>query len=163
MEWYTENVFKSIILFRIFPQWTEPYVAQVVPYVWMVRYQAAGTVLGDEKLDNLLRLMDNVATGIDGKPDELAGRTLVLTLASSHTISMPVCQALFQMCEHPQYIFELREEVRDVVEGEFEVAFSKIDGVARRFQRKIHQSTDGLGIFVLLDVPRNPQLSVLEG
>lgn len=118
--------------------------------------QAADTVLSDETFDNLLQLMDNAATG----SDKLAGRPLVLTFASSHTTSIAVCQTLFQICEHPEYIFELREEVRDVVEGDFKVAFSKIDGAARRFQREIHQSTDGLDIFVLLDVPSRTPNSV---
>ena len=29
---------------------------------------------------------------------------------------MAACQALFQMCEHPEYSPELREEVRSVIE-----------------------------------------------
>lgn len=128
-------MFKSIILLRIFPQWVKPYVAEFVPYVWLVRYhlyrvktilepliakrrrqQAAGTLLRDEKFDNLLQFMDNAASGNDAKPGKLAVRTLILTLASSHTTSMVACQALFQMCEHPEYIPELRDEVRGVIE-----------------------------------------------
>ena len=108
-----------------------------MPYVWLVRWhlyqaqkalkplittrreeRAAGTLVRDEKIDNLLQLMDDEATGIDARPDKLAGRTLVLTLASSHTTSMAACQALFQLCEHPEYISELREEVRNVVEDD---------------------------------------------
>ena len=132
---YTENAFKSIILLRMFPQWMKPYVAETVPYVWLVRWhlyrakavlepliakrrrvKAAGTFFRDSKFDNLLQFMDDAATGIDGRPEKLAGRTLILTLASSHTTSMAACQALFQMCENPKYISELREEVRSVVE-----------------------------------------------
>lgn len=113
----------------------KPYVAEFVPYVWLVRYhlykaktvllpliakhrkeKAAGTLIRHEKFDNLLQFMENAATGTDSRPDKLAGRTLVLTLASSHTTSMATCQALFQMCEHPEYVPELREEVRRVVE-----------------------------------------------
>ena len=60
--------------------------------------------------------MDNAATGTDVRPDNLAGRTLVLSLASSHTTSMAACQALYQMCEHPEHVPDLREEVRRVVE-----------------------------------------------
>ncbi|CAF9916908.1 MAG: hypothetical protein ALECFALPRED_010907 [Alectoria fallacina] len=132
---YTENAFKSIILLRIFPQWAKLYAAQFIPYVWLVRYhlykaktvlepliakrrreQAAGTLVRDEKFDNLLQFMDNAASGMDARPEKLAGRTLILTLASSHTTSMAACQALFQMCEHPEYIPELREEVEMVIE-----------------------------------------------
>ena len=106
-----------------------------MPYVWLVRYhlyraktvlepliakrrkeQAAGTLVRDQKFDNLLQFMDDAATGVDARPEKLAGRTLILTLASSHTTSMAACQAVFQMCEHPEYIPELREEVQRVVE-----------------------------------------------
>ncbi|KAF6220525.1 hypothetical protein HO133_002958 [Letharia lupina] len=132
---YAANAFKSIILLRVFPQWMKVYVAQFVPYVWMVRWhlyrakavlepliakrrkqEAAGTLMRDEKFDNLLQFMDDAATGVDARPAKLAERTLVLTLASSHTTSMAACQALFQMCEYPEYIPELREEVRRAVE-----------------------------------------------
>ena len=74
------------------------YVAQFVPYVWMVRWhlyrakavlepliakrrkqEAAGTLMRDEKFDNLLHFMDDAATGVDARPAKLAERTLVLT------------------------------------------------------------------------------------
>lgn len=119
----------------MFPQWAKPYVAEFVPYVWLVRWHlyrartvlepliakrrkedAAGTLFRDDKFDNLLQFMSDAAKGVDAQPDKLAGRTLILTLAASHTTSMAACQALFQMCEHPEYLSELREEVRSVVE-----------------------------------------------
>lgn len=50
--------------------------------------QAAGTLVCDEKFDDLIQFMDNAATGIDARPEKLAVRTLILTLASSHTTSM---------------------------------------------------------------------------
>ena len=118
----------------MFPQWTKRYIAELIPYVWMVRWhlykakavlepliakrrqeQAAEVLLRDEKFDNLLQFMDDVAIGTDARPDKLAGRTLILTLASSHTTSMAACQAIFQMCEFPDYIGVLREEVQKVV------------------------------------------------
>lgn len=118
----------------MFPSWLKPLVAEFVPYVWMVRWhlyraktvlepliaerrkeRVVGVANGNRNFDNLLHFMDEEATGIDAKPSKLAGRTLILTLASSHTTSMAACQALFQMCEHPEYIPELREEVRRVV------------------------------------------------
>lgn len=134
-EGYTENALKSIILLRIFPQWMKPYMAQCVPYVWLVRYhlyrarmalepliakrrqlQAAGRFARREVFDNLLQFMDDEAVGVDARPDKLAGRTLILTLASSHTTSMAACQALFQMCQNPEYIPELRVEVQRIIE-----------------------------------------------
>lgn len=78
--------------------------------------KAAGTLFRDAKFDNLLQFMIDAATGVDARLVSLAKRTLVLTLASSHTTSMAACQALFQMCEYPEYIPELRQEVRRVLE-----------------------------------------------
>lgn len=45
--------------------------------------QAARTLVRDNKFDNLLQFMDDEATGTDARPEKLAGRTLILTLASS--------------------------------------------------------------------------------
>ena len=59
--------------------------------------------------------MDDEATGTDARPEKLAGRTLILTLAASHSTSMAACQALFQMWQYPEYFSELREEVTRVV------------------------------------------------
>ena len=68
------------------------------------------------KFTNLLQLMDDNAQATDTDPEKLTRRTLVLTLASSHTTSMAACQALFALCEHPEYITILREEVKAAVE-----------------------------------------------
>lgn len=103
---YTENAFNPIMLLRVFPQWAKPYVAELVPYVWLVRWHlfrartvlepliakrrkddAAGTLFRGANFDNLLQFMDDAATGINAKPDKLAGRTLILTLTSSAPIS----------------------------------------------------------------------------
>ena len=59
--------------------------------------------------------MDDAAIGIDTRPDSLASRTLVLTLAASHNTSIAAYQTFFQMCEHPEYIKELREEICSIV------------------------------------------------
>ena len=111
------------------------FVAPFIPYTWMVSYhlrsakrlliplidqrrqaRANGALPMDTKFDNLLQFMDDAATGTDARPEKLAGRTLILTLASSHTTSMAACQALFQMCEFPEYIDILRREVQDVLQ-----------------------------------------------
>ncbi|KAL8673743.1 MAG: hypothetical protein Q9168_001850 [Polycauliona sp. 1 TL-2023] len=132
---FTHNTFVSIVILRMFPQWLKPYVAPLLPSVWLVKYhlykarrvlepliskrrkdRAAGIPAGGQKFDDMLHFMDNEATGADARPDKLSARALVLTLASAHTTSMAACQALFQMCEHPEYIPELREEVRKAVE-----------------------------------------------
>ena len=91
--------------------------AVLEPLIAKRRKDRAASVLNrDSKFDNLLQFMDDAAIGAEARPDKLAGRTLILTLASSHTTSMAACQALFQMCEYPEYLPELREEVRTVVE-----------------------------------------------
>ena len=79
----------------MFPQWINPYVAETVPYVWLVKWhlysakavlepliarrrkaQATGTFIRDSKYDNLLQFMDEAATGIDGRPDKLKNADL---------------------------------------------------------------------------------------
>ena len=133
---YTESVFRAIIFLRLFPAWLKPVAAMINVPSWRVLYHLrksrrlliplilrrrmtkATCKTGQEglKFTNLLQLMDDNAQGPDANPESLTRRTLVLTLASSHTTSMAACQALFALCEYPEYISILREEVQAVIE-----------------------------------------------
>ena len=131
---YTENAFKTIIFLRVFPQWMRPFVSVPLIYSWKVLYhlhnarklliplvlqrreaKARGEHQADLKFTNLLEIMDEEAKGADQDPDKLVRRTLVLTLASSHTTSMAACQALFELCLRPEYTKPLRDEVQSVL------------------------------------------------
>ena len=139
---YTENAFLTIIIMRLIPSWLKHIVSFFVPSSWMISYYfyhakkvllpviakrseeiATGArALGNSQptdnleLDNFLQMMMDEATGTDTDPEGLAQRVLSLTLASNHTTTMALTQAFYDMCAHPEYIAELREEVQQAVE-----------------------------------------------
>ncbi|KAF2185204.1 putative cytochrome P450 monooxygenase [Zopfia rhizophila CBS 207.26] len=128
---YTENAFRTIIFLRIFPDWMKPVVALVNPFAYRVnaalrnakrliiplinerrrKQRDAANGPGYEKPNDLLQWMMDRANGADGRPDKLAHRLLILTLAAVHTTSMAATQTLFDLCVHPEYIEPLREEL----------------------------------------------------
>ena len=60
----------------------------------------------------------NEANERDGKPEKLAHRELVITLASIHTSTMAAIHTFYDIYAHPEYIQPLREEVVNCVEEE---------------------------------------------
>jgi cytochrome P450 len=133
---YTENAFRTIIFLRIFPDWIKPAVALVNPFAYRVssalrnakrlvipvierrfkEQQVGSSSAEQEKPEDLLQWMMDRAEGVDGRPDKLAHRLLILTLASVHTTSMAATQALYDLCVHPEYVEPLRKELVDAME-----------------------------------------------
>ena len=134
---YTDNVFKSIIFLRLFPPWLKPLMSYFNGPSWQTMHflrkarkilvprilaQRAAEEAGHDndekpklKFDNLLQSMNDNAVGNERIPTKLAQRTLILTLASSHTTSMATCQALFDICDRPEYIPSLRTEIEQAM------------------------------------------------
>lgn len=67
----------------------------------------------DEKHDDFLQWMmeDPNLSSSDGRPDKLAHRQLILSLAAIHTTSMAATHALYDLCAHPEYLEPLRDEL----------------------------------------------------
>ena len=59
--------------------------------------------------------MDEAGDGPDSDPITLAQRVLSLTLASNHTTTMALTEAIYDLCAHPEYIEELRQEALQAV------------------------------------------------
>lgn len=130
---YTENAFRTIIFLRIFPDWIKPAVAFVNPFAYRVssalrnakrlvipvierRLKEQSLDAEQERPDDLLQWMMDRAEGSDARPEKLAHRLLILTLASVHTTSMAATQALYDLCVHPEYVEPLRQELLDAME-----------------------------------------------
>ncbi|KAL1981482.1 hypothetical protein VTN96DRAFT_2511 [Rasamsonia emersonii] len=155
---YTENAFKTIIILRIFPDWAKPVVSLLIPFSYKVtwalkkaqriivplilkRREAEKNNPNYEKPEDFLQYMMDGANEFDGRPDKLAHRLLILTLAAVHTTSMAATQTLFDLCAHPEYIEPLRQEVIEVLEREGGYKkqtlthFQKLDSFMRESQR----------------------------
>lgn len=131
---YAENVTATVMTIRCFPLWIRPLAALFVPYVWRVdkHLRAAKNALvpvinrrredektpGYEKPNDFLQWMMDGANEEEGRPEKLAHRQLILTLASLHTTSMAATHTFFDLCAHPEYFEPLRAEVQEVVSAE---------------------------------------------
>ncbi|KAL9597715.1 MAG: hypothetical protein Q9219_004972 [cf. Caloplaca sp. 3 TL-2023] len=131
---YTENVFRTVVAMRLFPQFMQPLVSFFVPQAWKVpmnlhRAQKLIVPLVIErkqlqlspdpsytKPNDLLQWMIDAANESEGKPEKLAHRQLLLTLAAIHTSTMAATHAIFDLCAMPEYIQPIRDEVREAVQ-----------------------------------------------
>lgn len=126
---FTYDVFTAAFTLRMFPPWTHAFVAPFVPARWRLRRQLriAKKVIGDlmrthreavangiEPEDTLLDWMMENGSPKENLLPEMAGRQCILTLAAIHTTSSTVSNVLFDLCDNPEWIPVLREEVEQV-------------------------------------------------
>ncbi|PQE15282.1 cytochrome P450 protein [Rutstroemia sp. NJR-2017a BVV2] len=132
---YTENAFITIVALRLFPFWLKHVAAFFVPSSWKISHyfrhakrivipiikqrreaeRQGKRIIDEVHLENFLQMMMDDAVGAESDPTTLTQRVLSLTLASNHTTTMALTQAFYDMCTYPEYIDELREEVRSVI------------------------------------------------
>lgn len=70
---------------------------------------------GYEKPQDLLQYMIEGAKGDDLEPGRLAHLLLMVNLAGIHTTSGSITHAIHDLCEHPEYVEILREEIGEVL------------------------------------------------
>lgn len=132
---FSENAWKLGVFLRLFPDLVKPLIQIFCPPAWKLskyRKKAQNIITpiiverrkaeaaGDEsyqKPNDFLQWMMDDANEYDGRPDKLAHRLLIMTLASSFTTTMAVTQTFFDLCARPEYIEPLREEIRDAVQN----------------------------------------------
>ncbi|KAM5442855.1 putative ent-kaurene monooxygenase [Microsporum ferrugineum] len=132
---YTENVFATVMILRRLPKFTHTFVAPFLPSYWRLhanlrtaknfigpivlqRRKEQASRQGDpsyERPNDMLQWMMDGANENDGQPHKLAHRQLLLSLASIHTTTMSTAHSLYDLCAHPEYFDELRQEAYDVM------------------------------------------------
>ncbi|KAF2878219.1 cytochrome P450 monooxygenase-like protein [Massariosphaeria phaeospora] len=130
---FTENVFISLVILRLFPRFMHGVLSYFLPSTWIgcnyirrakkllvpeikQRQEAMATGKLTSKDDmNLLTWMLEIANGADSKPSDLAHLEVVMSLASIHTSQMNAVHVLYDLAAHPQYIEELREEIKKIL------------------------------------------------
>ncbi|OQD97276.1 hypothetical protein PENVUL_c084G05497 [Penicillium vulpinum] len=131
---FTEHAFLTIAILRRLPKFLHPVVAPLLPSYWAVHrdLQTAKRIIspivkqrtadeasgepGYEKPTDLLQWMIDAANLRDGQPDKLAHRQLVLSLAAIHTTTMAVSYAIYDLCQFPEFVEPLRQEITDSLE-----------------------------------------------
>ena len=137
-EAYLNNIFKTAIAIRLIPSWAKFVASFFLPCSWEISYNAwkakrilipyirhrqatvaqrAGEIAKTrkEEFPDLLQYLIEKAEGPDTEPMCLASMVLSLSLASNHTTSMALTEALYDLCTHPEYIPELREEIQTAI------------------------------------------------
>ena len=133
---YTYDVYTTVINLRKFPKYLHPFVVWFLPSSYKVQHhlrkakQLISPIVKErrkiesqadhlqERPNDMLQWMMDAATEDEGKPDKLAQRQLILTLASTHATSTAITHALLDLCAYPEYLAILREEVDSVYENE---------------------------------------------
>ncbi|KAL8711938.1 MAG: hypothetical protein Q9220_003634 [cf. Caloplaca sp. 1 TL-2023] len=131
---YTENIFITVLILRLFPRSCHRWISAFLPSSWIThlslrrakkmlipiiqerqRQQAAPTK-EYEKPTDLLQYMIESAHGDDLEPGRLAHLQLMVNLAGIHTTSAAMTHAIYDLCEHPESVECLREEIEQVLQ-----------------------------------------------
>ncbi|PYI10682.1 putative cytochrome P450 [Aspergillus sclerotiicarbonarius CBS 121057] len=133
---YTESLFKTIVILRVFPGWMHPVLSRCLPSFWkgQAYLRSAKNLLGPaihsmilendrgawspratEEDFNVLAWLVEAAKGQDRNPDTLAHIEVLLALASVHTILLRQVNVLYDLIANPEYIDELQDEIQAVL------------------------------------------------
>ena len=127
---YTENIFMTIVVLRIFPSILHPVVAWLLPTSYglhrnlrtgkrliipMVheRRRAQAEDPDYKKPSDMLQWIMDIADDDEGRPEKLAHRMMLLSFASLHMLAISMTQSLYDMCTYPEFIAPLREEMEE--------------------------------------------------
>ncbi|PWY96731.1 putative cytochrome P450 [Aspergillus sclerotioniger CBS 115572] len=140
-EGYLNNIFATAISIRLVPYGFKTLASWFLPCSWeiswnfwkakrillpYIRYrkriiaQRADEIsrMGKSEFPDVLQYLIEQAEGRDAEPLSLAAMVLSLSLASNHTTAMALTECLYDLCAHPEYQDELRQEVQDAIEAD---------------------------------------------
>ncbi|KAI0161016.1 cytochrome P450 [Hypoxylon sp. FL1284] len=153
------ETFKTAFTLRMFPPWTHHLIAHLVParYRLLRHLRVAQDIVsksmreyaesqekgqdkdGDDPL--LYWMMDNAME--NEKPiSEMSARQAILSLASIHTTSMNAANMLLDLCNNPECVEDLREEIAEVSNdvGELdELGEKKPDMIVRQWLPRLEK------------------------
>lgn len=117
---------------RLFPTWVHPLLAYTLPSIWrghgyirqaqkllvpeILRRRGlmASGKLDQNTQETLLSWMMECAQDHESDPAHLAHLEIVISLAAIHTSQMTAVHALYDLVSHPEYIPQIRDEIRAV-------------------------------------------------
>ncbi|KAJ8130147.1 hypothetical protein O1611_g3484 [Lasiodiplodia mahajangana] len=130
---FTEDFVSASILMRLLPTWMHPIFTNIIPQRWRLRKgiktvrkiiapavarheeakkkRAQGMEVDEE--DSMLNwVLDNADE--DAIATNLAQIVLVMFVPAAHTTAMAISNVLFDLCAHPKWAGELRDEIVSV-------------------------------------------------
>ncbi|RAL64941.1 hypothetical protein DID88_001532 [Monilinia fructigena] len=128
---FTENVFVSLVVLRLFPMWTHGILGFLLPSLW----RGASYIRRAKKLlvpeiirrreqreadpkqsNNLLSWMMEIATPDESDPSDLAHLEVVMSLASIHTSQMNAVHVLYDLAARSEYLETSQDEILEVIQ-----------------------------------------------
>lgn len=79
-----------------------------------VRERGRGSASRGEISTLLTWMSDFAANEMEADPENLAHRQIMIGLGSIHTIKNAISHLIYDLCAHPEYIAEMREEAEEV-------------------------------------------------
>ncbi|KAF2184216.1 putative cytochrome P450 [Zopfia rhizophila CBS 207.26] len=168
---YTENLFRTIVILRLFPAWMHPLICYSLPSYWycnqyvrkaksllspifrdLIRKSDDGlwSPQGTAEDSNVLCWLADTAKGRDRDADTLAHVEVLLALASVHTTLLRMVNVLYDTTANPEYFDELQAEIQGLNDSQNvwdTTSYSKLeklDSVLRESQRMSPPTTLGL-------------------
>ncbi|KAF1940883.1 putative cytochrome P450 [Clathrospora elynae] len=168
---YTENLFRTIVILRLFPGWTHRIIRYILPSYWKGKnyIQKAKDLLGpiiqnlldkgdnehwtpstSEEQANVLHWLADAAKGNDRDANTLSHVQVLLALASVHTTLLRMVNVLYDVAGSPDHFSLLNSEIEDVRYQQPSWPSSvygkldKLDSVLRESQRMSPPTTVGL-------------------
>lgn len=138
-----------MFILRLFPHALHRWISGFLPSAWIIHRHlrrakkilrpiiqervGALSSLGekDDKPLDLLQYMIESAEGDDREPERLAHLELLANLVGIHTTSGAITHAILDLCQYPEYVQILREEVEEVLRED--------DGWQRNSYNKLHR------------------------
>lgn len=130
---YTENMFMTVLILRLFPRTFHRWISGFLPSSWITHFylrqakkllvpiieerikNQMSPIAGYERPRDLLQYMIEGAEGDDRQPERLAHLQLMVNLAGIHTTSMAITHVIHDLCEHEEYTKVLHEEIEEVL------------------------------------------------
>ncbi|KAG6865152.1 hypothetical protein C0991_004835 [Blastosporella zonata] len=114
---FTVTVIIAGAILNLLPRFLRPKYLQPLVEERRQKMADSGQDYPGKPNDMLSWLMD-AASEEEGTLHNLARRILTVNMAAIHTSSMTFSQALFDLATHPEYVKELRDEVKSVTDRE---------------------------------------------
>ncbi|KAL9036240.1 MAG: hypothetical protein Q9180_004413, partial [Flavoplaca navasiana] len=185
---YTESLFKTIVIMRLFPAWSHPFISLLLPsYRYGRNYiKSAKRILAPrfhhalvenssnstndwnaEGHFNVLTWLADTAKGRDRDPEALAFVEVLLALASAHTTLLRMVNVLYDLIANPGYLDGLQKEKEGAgFQGWSHASYHRLqqlDSVLRESQRMSPPTILGLKRLFKLPYTFSDGLHVTEG
>lgn len=168
--------------FRLFPTYLHPMLGYVLPsrrklqkctkrihefLVPMINERRQRQAEGEELDGDIITWMMELANDREYPAENIAQRYIYTIIGSMHTVTAAVVDTIYDLCERPEYLEPLRQEVADVLKHtdgwkrETGNKMLMMDSFMKEVQRLNPPSARMLVIFLyLLIVPHSPTRSI---